>query len=160
MIAARAALLLPLAGCPAVTAADLADRLDADGDGYEAVVFGGLDCDDDDPGVHPGVDHDPLDGVDADCDGLDQDLDGDGWAPPDDCDDLDPFVNPGVQEAFHDGLDSDCDGADDYDADGDGHRARGFPDGDDCDDTEPAVHPGADDVLGDGVDSDCDGRDG
>jgi len=146
-----------VAGCPALTEADLAERLDADGDGYDAWSVGGEDCDDGDAAVHPGVSYDPADGIDADCDGHDQDLDGDGWGIEDDCDDLDPFVNPGVVEAFHDGVDSDCDGADDYDADGDGYRALGFPDGSDCDDRDPTVHPGAPDPAGDGIDSDCDG---
>ncbi len=42
--------------------------LDGDADGDPAVVCGGTDCDDSDPGVHPGA-SEACDGVDNDCDG-------------------------------------------------------------------------------------------
>jgi arylsulfatase A-like enzyme len=45
-------------------------QLDFDGDGF-ARAFGGGDCDDRDPLVHPGVPDIPGDGLDADCDGED-----------------------------------------------------------------------------------------
>lgn len=44
---------------------------DRDGDGH-SFAFGGGDCDDEDPNVHPGARDEPGDGVDADC------FDGDG----------------------------------------------------------------------------------
>lgn len=44
--------------------------MDFDGDGY-ARAFGGGDCDDGDPDVHPGALDLPGDGIDADCDGQD-----------------------------------------------------------------------------------------
>jgi choline-sulfatase len=44
--------------------------LDFDGDGFTR-AFGGGDCDDGDPQVHPGAPDIPGDGADADCDGED-----------------------------------------------------------------------------------------
>ena len=44
-------------------AATLTDR---DGDGYSA-LFGGEDCDDRDPSIHPGAADPPGDGIDSDC---------------------------------------------------------------------------------------------
>ncbi len=43
---------------------------DTDGDGYDAIVDGGTDCDDTDALVNPGMAEVSLDGVDNDCDGL------------------------------------------------------------------------------------------
>ncbi len=95
---------------------------DTDGDGDPD----SSDCDVDDPTVYTGAPED-CDGVDEDCDGdvdedfdLDQDgaFDGDvaacvtAWASADlvDCDDGDPLVRPGGAEAC-DGEDTDCDGS-------------------------------------------------
>src|SRR5690606_16614799 len=50
---------------------DGTDLVDADGDGWVAIVAGGADCDDGDPAVHPGAPDAPNDGVDSDCDGGD-----------------------------------------------------------------------------------------
>jgi len=134
---------------------------DADGDGYDSEAFGGDDCDDEDPAVHPGGEETWYDGLDSDCDGADDyDQDGDGHASDahhgDDCDDEDPAVHPGGEETWYDGLDSDCDGADDYDQDGDGWQSEDHG-GADCADTDPAMHPGAFDWY-DGDDNDCDGN--
>ncbi|MEE2750492.1 MAG: MopE-related protein [Myxococcota bacterium] len=112
--------------------------VDADLDGYPESV----DCDDDDPDVHPGAEE-HCDGVDEDCDSLvDEepvdgstwyaDADGDGHGGSDfsqvsceqpdgyvdsdlDCDDLEALVYPDAPESC-DGLDNDCDGAVDEDA--------------------------------------------
>ena len=114
------------------------DPVDQDGDGYLSDV----DCDDDDPDVHPGADE-RCDGYDTDCDGLTSDpdsvdatvwyLDGDkdGWGDetqsrascqrpdlyvdqPGDCDDRDAGVNPDAQEVCDiDDQDEDCDGLSD-----------------------------------------------
>ncbi len=102
---------------------------DGDDDGFPLSE----DCDDGDPSVHPGA-PEQCDGVDNDCDG---DIDED------------------VQELFF------------ADEDGDGYGVESsttwsciLPEGyaavaGDCDDQDPAVHPGAEEVC-DGRDNDCD----
>ncbi len=82
---------------------------DGDGDGFGSdegsvvacespggsVATGG-DCDDVDPGVHPGADEsDCADPKDYNCDGSagGEDLDGDGTVACEDCNDADPAVN-------------------------------------------------------------------
>lgn len=67
---------------------------DADADGY---TLGDGDCDDADAAVHPGAGEIWYDGVDQDCDGLDDyDADRDGYRPVSlggsDCDDADATV--------------------------------------------------------------------
>ncbi len=134
--------------------ADCADRcLDADGDLYGGAGGAGNsclgpDCDDGSAGVNPGAAEICENGVDENCDGLDEacppepcpDLDGDQYyvcdsicaLPPDgqcgDCDDGSPTVHPGAAEVCN-GLDENCDGVVDEgvplhvyyrDADGDG----------------------------------------
>jgi len=184
---------------------------DADNDGYDSdACVGGNDCDDTDPLVNPGVDADGDgwdvcldcndnfafmnpgatevcgDGIDQDCNGMDDQLDGDGdgyEAIPcggTDCDDTDPALNPGT-DADGDGEDScvDCDDADpavntsaneicngiddncdtiidSIDADADGDPAPGCG-GNDCDDSDPTVDSVTDDD-GDGFATcdDCD----
>jgi hypothetical protein len=102
---------------------------DADNDGYEASV----DCDDEDPGVHP-------DATES-CDEVDQD-----------CDEL---VDEGVAATWY--ADSDGDG---YGDPGNTTAACSTPDGytsnsTDCDDTSSAVRPGATEAC-DELDNDCD----
>jgi len=134
---------------------DGSSDFDCDGDGYDAVDHGGSDCADDDPAVHPGDGVTPL-GLDADCDGHVSVEEG-----GDDCDDGSAAVHPGAEETWYDGIDADCDAADDYDRDGDGHRAAAWAgEGEeaDCNDADAGVHPSipADD-CGHG-DEDCDGE--
>jgi len=58
---------------PRVIALGLIQRaVDRDGDGYPR-LFGGLDCDDGDPRVHPGAVETPGNGRDEDCEGGDLD---------------------------------------------------------------------------------------
>jgi hypothetical protein len=101
---------------------------DIDGDGYgtgepvlacgppAGAVADGTDCDDSEPGIHPGAVDEPYDGVDGDCVGGDEDdLDDDGFAAVEaggaDCDDSDPDVHPDMVETWGNGsTDNDCDG--------------------------------------------------
>ena len=114
------------------------------------------DCDDADPWTYPGAEDLPGDGVDQNCDGVDnQDADGDGWTVDDgDCLDADPNAYPGAVEVWYDGVDQDCDGGDDYDQDGDSWPSD-IATGWDCDDTAPAVLPWhcghVDDLIVDGT---------
>ena len=138
---------------------------DLDFDGFVDSNCGGDDCDDDDPSINPGVDNDEdgtnycddcddsdynnwpgnlelcADGIDQDCDGLDDEGDEDGdtyisdsCVGGDDCDDTNEFVHPGI------------------DSDGDGSNRC-----DDCNDNSPLQFPGNIEVCGDNFDNDCDG---
>ncbi|MES2639337.1 MAG: MopE-related protein [Myxococcota bacterium] len=145
-------------------AGDTVSDYDADGDGYDAIAWGGEDCEDAEPTAYPGADGEVCyDGVDTDCDDADDnDCDGDGYASDahggDDCDDADTAVNPAADDALGDGIDTNCDGGAEYDYDGDGYD--GVADGGgDCDDTDPTVSPGVDEVCYDGLDANCDGWD-
>ncbi len=101
------------------TAGDSTVANDGDGDGYASADFGGDDCDDSDPAIHPGADEVWYDGVDENCDGADDfDQDSDGHEAAnyggDDCDDTAASAYPGGVEADN-GVDDDCDGAVDED---------------------------------------------
>jgi hypothetical protein len=122
-------------GCAAITDADLAARMDRDGDGDLATQWGGVDCDDQDPHRHIDA-TETCNGLDDDCNGavddvtapegstfyldLDHDKVGgpevqaceppkDAVAVGGDCDDDDALVHPGVAEVCN-GYDDDCDG--------------------------------------------------
>ena len=150
------------------------DPVDLDGDGYSEDEG---DCDDGDAASYPGADEVWYDGVDQNCDQLDDyDQDGDGTPLETDCDDANPDISPDAAEVC-DGIDNDCNDAvdeageleayADVDADGFGTgEALGLfcdlPAGtasnpDDCDDTNAAVSPVAEELC-DGVDNDCDAR--
>ncbi len=142
--------------------------LDADGDGYTEDV----DCDDADPSVNPGVTEIPGDGIDQNCDGVDdivevlcaefeiEDCDGAcvpaNWLGDGYCDDGNyqyngVYVNLACSELGFD--DGDCEILDE-DFDGDGFFAFN-----DCDDSDPLINPDAIDIPGDGIDQNCDGVD-
>lgn len=91
------------------------DECDVDQDTYDAIECGGLDCDDTNPNIRPGIPdaEATADGIDNDCDGVvdSPDRDGDGFGANDgDCDDEDVDVNPAVEERCDDGVDNNCDG--------------------------------------------------
>jgi len=139
------------------------DVLDYDGDGFPGIRFDDwtplgvgaewptslpkgaedFDCDDRDPNAHPRAVDVPYDGLDANCDGLD-DFDADGdlyidakheadyaqhsaqpWyqgLPGGDCDDNAASSYPGAPNDLpYDYVDTNCDGANEFDLDGDGY---------------------------------------
>ncbi len=104
---------------------------DADADDFAADV----DCDDDDPTIHPGA-AELCDDVDQDCDDVvDEDpTDATTWYPDLDGDSHGDGSSPVVA----------CDAPADH-----------LADGTDCDDASASVHPGADEVCDD-LDQDCD----
>ncbi len=100
---------------------------DLDGDGYA------IDCDENDPAVHPGA-LEVCDGIDNDCDGQ---------------------IDEGVTDTFY--ADADADGYGDPDAPVDACSAPSgaASAGNDCDDADADSFPGAPERC-DGADNDCD----
>ncbi len=84
------------------------------------------------------------------------DADEDGYVYGRDCMDNDASIHEGADDPWYDGIDSNCLGDDDFDQDGDDHRAAAYG-GMDCDDTDETRFPGALEASGDTVDADCDG---
>ncbi|MCO4745199.1 MAG: putative metal-binding motif-containing protein [Proteobacteria bacterium] len=124
-------LLLLLSGCLYNEDAyndQLNELTDHDGDG---VIFS-RDCDDSDATRYPGAEEIPADGIDQDCNGVE------------DCyvdRDNDTF---GKNEIVA-GNDMDCT-----------NRIGEADNPDDCDDSDDEIYPGAPDEKGDGYDMDCD----
>ncbi|MCK6523819.1 FG-GAP-like repeat-containing protein [Myxococcota bacterium] len=150
---------------------------DADSDGFISTSWGGLDCDDSNSRRHPGR-KESCDGVDSNCDGVDDDgfddTDLDGVADCRDVESCDGVDNDGDGVIDEDQVDADgdgvCDGldaeaCDGIDNDGDGLVDEGYADTDgdgtaDCRDTEECD---GEDNNGDGAidegyaDTDADG---
>jgi len=150
----------------------LCNSSDLDGDGWVPLMFGGDDCNDQDPNIFPGAVDVPGNGIDEDCDGVDatltlcfDDNDGDGFgsaatspsADTDctdpgestistDCDDFTASIFPGAPESC-DSVDSDCDG----------DLVDGFPNADG--DGQPDCIDPDDDNDGDPDATDCDDDD-
>ncbi|MCB9669567.1 MAG: hypothetical protein H6734_08865 [Alphaproteobacteria bacterium] len=162
------------------------DDFDADGDGLRPRELGGADCDDRTPTVR----NTPIAWrLDCDADGVPGEVVEESCGEPDradrcgagadepwvrdrpgllvDCDDDDAGAFPGRPDVPYDGRDANCDGRNDYDADGDGFVAAGFPamaggtapGVGDCDDTDPSAWPGQPEIFYNGVDNDCAGGD-
>lgn len=89
------------------------DVVDVDEDGFAALVAGGNDCADNDPGLYPG-----SPGHAERCPSS-PDADGDGARV--DCDDADAAVGPDQAEVPRNGVDDDCDGGDHFIAQADQH---------------------------------------
>jgi len=151
---------------------------DNDGDGYFVYdIFQcpiGNDCNDNEASINPGADEIYCNGVDEDCNTVDEchcvDNDDDG-APAItdtclfgfDCDDSNPSRYPGAIEINCNGIDENCDGEDQCDCtdnDGDGYAIEG---GDcglvDCNDDNPNIHPNAAEIYCNDMDEDCSGSD-
>ncbi|MCB9674795.1 MAG: hypothetical protein H6737_06735 [Alphaproteobacteria bacterium] len=166
-------LLAALGGCLFITDADYLEAVDLDGDGHVGPAFGGGDCNEGDPNIHPGAPDIPYDGIDSDCDGAnDFDADGDGLTAPEfggtDCDDTDITLGDQVfpwyadcdgDGAFSDTLVLSCVVPTDLVCDGQAAAAWSpvRPERFDCDDTSDLVAPGNVDTFYDGLDADCDG---
>ena len=141
---------------------------DNDGDGFTEDI----DCDDDNPEINPGAVEVPNDGIDQNCDGLDQiveeecadfeivDCDGScvpaNWLGDGYCDNGNyqyngVFVDLSCEDYNFD--EGDCEILE-VDNDGDG-----FLDYNDCDDNDPSINPGAIDIPNDDIDQNCDGVD-
>lgn len=136
---------------------------DSDGDGYNSVLAGGDDCNDDDPTVYPGA-QEICDGKDNNCNGQKDegftDNDQDGYAEcGGDCDDANPEIHPEATEV-QDSIDNDCDGEIDEKASIDqiDEDQDGYPLSVDCNDRNRSIHPVATELCNDGIDNDCDGK--
>lgn len=115
---------------------------DQDADGHTSSDFGGDDCDDQAPEVHPGAPEQCGNG-DDDCNGL--------------ADDDDPAVDPATQQEWFLDLDFDGFGGKNADSIACAPPAEMVGDNSDCADHHPDTFPGGNEVCGDpGWDEDCD----
>jgi len=154
---------------PTVGAADQVAWLDADGDGVgageellvcpdaEGVASSDGDCNDSDAGVRPGAAEIWYDGIDQDCDGNDDDQDGDGVPLAADCDDTDAALT--AEQPWYPDDDGDGFGAMGSDAELACVQPAGMAaTDDDCDDSAALVNPAeVERCDDDDVDEDCSG---
>ena len=140
--------------------------VDNDGDGYHE---NSGDCNDSNSLIGPDQPEICGDGIDQDCDSVDQtcasadvDNDVDGYIENQgDCNDSNAAIHPGATEICGNAIDEDCNGndraclAEELDNDLDGYtEIQG-----DCNDGNPAINPGATDICEDGIDQNCSGVD-
>lgn len=120
---------------------------DLDGDTFTDDV----DCDDNNAAINPGEAEIRGNTVDENCDGVAEDVDGDGYSVAEgDCNDGDPAVNPGASETGGNTIDENCDGLAE-DLDGDGVTAANG----DCNDLDAGIFPGQNEIC-DNIDNNCD----
>jgi len=166
---------------------------DNDGDGYgdpnDSIIncspptgytLNNTDCDDDNAAINEAALEIANNGIDENCDGMDEvigeDADGDGYFSDVDCDDTNANINPGTSEVC-DGIDNNCNGDIDEgivisiyaDEDGDGYGdannslqscelLQGYSlNNTDCDDSNEAVNPESVEIC-DNADNNCDGQ--
>lgn len=96
---------------------------DADEDGSEALACGGDDCDDEDPTSYTGAEENFFDGIDNDCDGIDDDDDNDLDGVLDEYEadaGMDYTTRDSDSDGYQDGDEVGEDPTDPQDSDGDG----------------------------------------
>ena len=142
---------------------------DYDGDGYDSSI----DCNDYDASIYPGALEIANDGIDQDCDGVDQttstggcssteiaDCNGNctpsNWLGDGICDQgsytyMGNAIYLNCASLSYDNGDCSSSGTD-YDGDG-------FDSSIDCNDYDASIYPGAPEIPNDGIDQDCDGVD-